>query len=304
MEISKADRNKWFVRTGALLLLIGFVLPSVLVSCAGAPEYGRSLSLYDISSLVNAPLLYLVPLGALAILILAFLPKHLQTGFPAVFWGQVGGAVTGLAGIFLPLISLSGQLQNIGFQITPQAGMLVLVGGFVLIAIGLAQEWGEIRRQPGEQWGASPRTAPTYYSSTPPPSMQVQAHPPPHSLPALPGYDDNRVPTNSALHEHLRVVRGNLPIRIIPLTHDGFTVGRDAGSDLYLPEKDVSRQHARLRFGQGNWFIQDTDSAGGIRVNGKAVLAHRLEDGDQVDIGEYVFRFCKPTPGDLLEDEE
>jgi len=152
METIKTDRNKWLVRTGALLLLIGFILPSVLVSCAGASELGQTLSLYDITSLIQAPLLYLVPLGGLAVLILAFLPVRVGTGFPAVFWGQVAGALVGIAGILLPLISLSGQLRDFGYRLTPQAGMLVLVGGYVLIGAGLELAWGDMRQQPAD-WG-------------------------------------------------------------------------------------------------------------------------------------------------------
>ena len=312
METIQTDRNKWLVRAGALLLLIGFILPSVLVSCAGAPEYGRALSLYDIASLVQAPLLYLVPLGGLAVLILAFLPARPGAGFPAAFWGQVAGAVVGIAGILLPLISLSGQLQEFGYQLSPQAGMLVLVSGYVLIGVGLAGEWGEMRRQPSgwEYPAAEPRVAATYNPPPPPIPSWAAPYPPPHSLSTQPPDLDDRLPTPPApavrpvQREHLRVVRGSLPVTIIPLTHDGFTIGRDPGSDLHLPDLEVSRQHARLRFGQGAWFIQDTDSAGGIRINGKAALAHRLEDGDQVGIGEYVFRFCKPPAAGLLEDEE
>ena len=66
--------KRWLVRSGGLLVLLGFVLPTMTVSCGGLSGFGRTLSLYDLASLANVPLLYLVPVGALAVVILAFLP--------------------------------------------------------------------------------------------------------------------------------------------------------------------------------------------------------------------------------------
>ena len=70
--------GKWLARAGGLLVMVGFVLPTISVSCAGAPLPGGALSLSNIATLPYSsitPLLYLVPIGGLALLILSFLPS-------------------------------------------------------------------------------------------------------------------------------------------------------------------------------------------------------------------------------------
>jgi hypothetical protein len=303
MELPIVNRNKWLVRTGSLLVLVGFILPSVLVSCAGAPELGHALSLYDIASLLRDPLLYLVPIGGLAVLTLAFLPTLSVRETLIVFWGQVAGTIAGIVGIVLPLISLSSQLQTFGYKLSPEVGMLSLAAGFALIGVGLTGQWHQERAQLTlpRRSPDRPATVSANYSSSP------QPQPPVYLSLAVPECYDNQVSLQASLGtpsqfiEQLRLVRGRLPVTVISLTHDGFSIGRDPNCDLHLPERDISRQHARLRFGQGSWFIQDMNSAGGIRVNGKVVLAHRLEEGDEVAIGEYLFRFCKKSAASGLK---
>lgn len=72
---------------------------------------------------------------------------------------------------------------------------------------------------------------------------------------------------------------------------DNFLIGRSRANHLQLNERSISRQHARLRCAQGAWFIQDQESRLGVYVNGRRVLATRLNPGDQIQIGGYVFEF-------------
>jgi hypothetical protein len=83
---------------------------------------------------------------------------------------------------------------------------------------------------------------------------------------------------------------GSIAGQVIPLL-DGFTIGRSAACHLRLIDPTVSRQHARLRFANGQWFIQDLKSAGGTQVNGQRVQAARLKPGDQITIGSSTFEF-------------
>ncbi|MEW5870563.1 MAG: FHA domain-containing protein [Chloroflexota bacterium] len=68
-------------------------------------------------------------------------------------------------------------------------------------------------------------------------------------------------------------------------------IGRSSACDLVLPDATASRQHARIVFAQGGWYIQDMGSKAGIRVNGRPVQAVRLNYGDQIQIGSSIFRF-------------
>jgi len=58
-----------------------------------------------------------------------------------------------------------------------------------------------------------------------------------------------------------------------------------------LADLAVSRQHARLRFAKGRWFIQDVGSHGGTYVNNIRINAVELHHGDRIRIGTTEFEF-------------
>lgn len=72
----------------------------------------------------------------------------------------------------------------------------------------------------------------------------------------------------------------------IPLSGDALMIGRSRQSHIHLPDQQVSRQHALLRWAQGGWFIQDQGSSTGLYINGRPVAAARLQDGDCIRAGE------------------
>lgn len=68
------------------------------------------------------------------------------------------------------------------------------------------------------------------------------------------------------------------------------TIGRDPSSDIVLDDASISRQHAKIRAepdedGNLDYFIWDLATANGVRVNGDFVMKHRLQDGDQIQLG-------------------
>lgn len=64
------------------------------------------------------------------------------------------------------------------------------------------------------------------------------------------------------------------------------TIGRDAECEIVARHQSVSRQHARLHFEGGRFFVEDLGSRNGTFVNGKRV-ERRLEIffGDRVQLG-------------------
>ena len=72
---------------------------------------------------------------------------------------------------------------------------------------------------------------------------------------------------------------------------DGTMVGRSATCDLPLQDPYVSRQHARFRYSQGVWYIQDMNSSTGTFVNDTKVQATQLQSGDRIKVGSYIFVF-------------
>ena len=72
----------------------------------------------------------------------------------------------------------------------------------------------------------------------------------------------------------------------IPVTHWENIIGRHRKSDIRLDFPTVSRHHGVLtRYDDGSWTISDTDSSGGIRVNGEGISICALQPEDVIDIG-------------------
>lgn len=64
-----------------------------------------------------------------------------------------------------------------------------------------------------------------------------------------------------------------------------LVIGRDPRCEVVLGGPHVSRRHARLRFCDGVWAIQDLGSTNGTLLNGAAVARARLRPGDLLSIG-------------------
>jgi FHA domain/Domain of unknown function (DUF1707) len=76
-----------------------------------------------------------------------------------------------------------------------------------------------------------------------------------------------------------------------------FTIGRDPGCDLVIPDITVSRQHAGLDRGHQGWLLIDFGSTNGTRLNGWRVREPvPVAPGDQVSFGAVTF-VLRPAPG-------
>ena len=67
-----------------------------------------------------------------------------------------------------------------------------------------------------------------------------------------------------------------------------WTIGRSPACSLTLADKTVSRRHAELRRTPHGWAVRDLGSLNGTRVNGWRVAHARLEDGDELRLGDVV----------------
>ena len=72
----------------------------------------------------------------------------------------------------------------------------------------------------------------------------------------------------------------------LPITHWENVIGRNKRSDIVINFPTVSRTHGVLtRYDDGSWSITDTDSSGGILVNGKRIKIRALLPEDVISIG-------------------
>lgn len=80
-------------------------------------------------------------------------------------------------------------------------------------------------------------------------------------------------------------------IGVRPLDKPVLTIGRLAGNDVQVPSQRVSRMHARMRWENGAWLIEDADSLNGIAYQGKRVDRHVLSNGDQIILAPRVILY-------------
>ncbi len=66
-----------------------------------------------------------------------------------------------------------------------------------------------------------------------------------------------------------------------------MTIGRRPDADVFLDDVTVSRDHAVLVRRSGAWYLDDSGSLNGTYVNRRRIDSHRLEDGDELQIGKY-----------------
>jgi hypothetical protein len=72
-----------------------------------------------------------------------------------------------------------------------------------------------------------------------------------------------------------------------PLHGERMTIGRSPEAAVFLDDVTVSRDHAVLVRRSGAWFLDDSGSLNGTYVNRRRIESHKLEEGDELQIGKY-----------------
>ena len=71
------------------------------------------------------------------------------------------------------------------------------------------------------------------------------------------------------------------------------TIGRSSGADILLDDITVSREHARVVRRPDGFYIEDADSLNGTYVNRRRIESHKLDDGDEIQIGKYKLSYLE-----------
>jgi pSer/pThr/pTyr-binding forkhead associated (FHA) protein len=95
----------------------------------------------------------------------------------------------------------------------------------------------------------------------------------------------------------LVIERGGFPGAEFNVTAEETLIGRNPNTDITLVDEGVSREHAVVIWEDGACSIEDLQSTNGTKVNGKRVRSQPLQDGDRIQIGGTVFRFCLRRAG-------
>jgi hypothetical protein len=76
-----------------------------------------------------------------------------------------------------------------------------------------------------------------------------------------------------------------------PVDRERMSIGRRPDSEVFLDDVTVSREHALLISRGEQWYLDDCGSLNGTYVNRSRIESHRLEEGDEVQIGKYKLTF-------------
>lgn len=75
------------------------------------------------------------------------------------------------------------------------------------------------------------------------------------------------------------------------LTIKFMTIGRDQSNHIVINSDSVSRKHARLSLEGSKRIVTDLQSTNGTYVNSRQILSQELEKGDQIKIGDTIFKY-------------
>jgi pSer/pThr/pTyr-binding forkhead associated (FHA) protein len=106
----------------------------------------------------------------------------------------------------------------------------------------------------------------------------------------------------------LRGYSGPVTGQVIELAERDTTLGRDLSNDIVVSDSEVSRNHARLRWQEDGYTIQDLRSTNGTWVNGNSAMpAARLTAGDMVAVGKvsvFVYELVPEPETDTTRERE
>lgn len=91
----------------------------------------------------------------------------------------------------------------------------------------------------------------------------------------------------------LEIMNGGFEGMTYDLTGDEVVIGRNPTTDITLLDEGISREHALLLFDEDapGYVIEDLASTNGTKLNGKRIRSAPLSEGDEIQIGQTLFRF-------------
>jgi len=75
------------------------------------------------------------------------------------------------------------------------------------------------------------------------------------------------------------------------LAGEPLRIGRERGNQVELQSDSVSRRHCRIDKRKAGWIIKDLGSTNGTYVNDQLVEEYQLRRGDQIKVGDTIFKY-------------
>lgn len=91
----------------------------------------------------------------------------------------------------------------------------------------------------------------------------------------------------------LEILNGGFEGMTYDLDGDEVVIGRNPTTQITLLDEGISREHAVVLFDEDapGFVIEDLASTNGTKVNGKRIRSAPLAEGDEIQIGQTLFRF-------------
>jgi pSer/pThr/pTyr-binding forkhead associated (FHA) protein len=100
----------------------------------------------------------------------------------------------------------------------------------------------------------------------------------------------------------LVLLHEGLTLKRIPIKGNQLLIGRNVEADIFLDDKMVSHEHARIvtvdqpqKEGGAEYYIEDLQSTNGTHVNGESITRAFLVHEDNIRIGKHIFKFIDET---------
>jgi pSer/pThr/pTyr-binding forkhead associated (FHA) protein len=80
---------------------------------------------------------------------------------------------------------------------------------------------------------------------------------------------------------------------VFPVAGERMTIGRSPEAEVFLDDVTVSRNHALLVRRRDGLYIDDLGSLNGTYVNRRRIESHRLQNGDELQVGKYKLTYLE-----------
>jgi len=87
---------------------------------------------------------------------------------------------------------------------------------------------------------------------------------------------------------NLTVSKDGVGVTELQFDHGPIRIGREIGSEVFIPDSSVSRKHAVIyNNDEGDWILEDLHSSNGTKVNGNQVWKTTLKSADIIQISGF-----------------
>ena len=102
------------------------------------------------------------------------------------------------------------------------------------------------------------------------------------------------VPLSDSSYLKLVNKKETLPFKVKEYYHldDEVYLGRGKDNEIVLKDPYISKKHLRIVEDEGNYFLEDLESANGTFLNGDRVMdVIKLKNGDRIRVGQIEFLY-------------